>query len=253
MRTFCLSLLLLAIGVGPFGQLLNGANLVETWNSKIEENHNWKYWDTDSSGGGGGVGVPAHWIENGGPDGSAHISTPLNNLHFTQGGRYPFYIDSTDPLVGPDQELSITPTTQFSLWLNFDPGVSGGGWGNTPLYFFVGEYLDDDHDGTPESEVFYYRKFGMMPSKDSWSMFTFLGGGQADWELYYQGSSSAKPVQDLLSNPQQYGFVVPTSDGLSGRLHLDSLSIVPEPASASSLFLLACFFASMVRRRRSGA
>jgi hypothetical protein len=217
------------------------ADYIELWNTTPPAENHWNYWDASP----GGYGSPASWTSSGGYANSGHIYMPMNELvkwPAAENLYWPVFTIAGTGHREAYQELDLTKDPVLNILLSAAGGtvnLQGG-----QLYFFIGEWIG----GVTPSAVFYRSTTPLVVNSTGWSLVNSSKvGKETDWDLLFR-ENSTRLASDLFFHPQQYGLVLVGAgpDPLSGDLHIDNFSSIPEPAAlggslAGGLVLMVVF------------
>ena len=248
MRRAHLILAVVATGLCPM--IAAGDYDAEYWDVPGKANNNWSYYDTDVPS---PHNVDMTWHASGGMGDTGYVSAPLALLDSAHDpcAFWPAYLYRG---LGVAQEIDLSfpgavikvrardmaPPTQIQPM-----DLKGGS-----LVFFIGQWVDVGDDGNPANDKwsFFHNLTPVTIAQGGWTVRSSLPvGGNADWAAIADNDPLVDP-SDLFYHPQQWGFAIfPAASTPTGTLGLDSLRIVPEPASFS---LVALGAAVLLGRRK---
>ncbi len=220
---------------------------VESWNDADLEANKWRQyiendpWDVQSG-----------WESSGGYDASGRIDSVLENLRLNPRFKafYPAWVSSHDGDAN-GRKVDFRGMT-VSVRVNEPGGID---LKDGSLYFYVGEYQDEDNHG------WFTHNAPIAIGSGSWndpSEINIVGSGNAaNWTANEQAGTTT--LTDLLVEPQQFGFIIAKQGGyldadkLSGTLMFDDFSVTPEPSTLAGLAGMAAVGLIIAwRKRRRG-
>ena len=124
--------------------------------------------------------------------------------------------------------------------------VLGGG----DIYFWVGEWIDEDGPGGADAEISFFYLDRPLASGGSWTP-NALDVRYGDWATLID--TQGKTAEDLLGNPQQWGLgIFGGTTPPCGTLSFDNLRISPIPEPGMWCLLMGCLVLIGRRRGKKG-
>lgn len=219
-------ILALTVAVCWLAALCTGA-YIERWEGTVTSNHCWRSW-AEVPGWTGSVHMIHHPF--GGLNNSDYVRSPgLDSLEPWIGCYWPAYTEDTDPTnklreVSQEVHLDVDSVVYVHCrTLSSTDTLYGGS-----VYFFVGEW------STNGSTAFYRHSAQVTVNTNNWAVRSVIDLSQGTWLTIT--NISGRPVDQVYTNPQQYGFViVGATNQPGGELGFDGFFSVAKDLALTNL------------------